>query len=104
MNKTLLGWLQLLVAKRIVPEILVSRLPVGHTHEDIDALFGHIWSSYRLNPCLTLSDYIEVVRRCFSGNSKVNANIEDVNVIPDYYSFLKPHNDKIYIIQMQKLP
>ena len=94
-NSTLLGWLQLLVAKKLVPEILLTRLPVGHTHDDIDALFGHIWSSYRLNPCLTLSDYAEVVRRCFSGNSKINVHIEDVNVIPDYYTFLQPHNDKI---------
>ena len=78
-----------------MPEILLTRLPVGHTHEDIDALFGHIWTSYRLNPCLTMTDYKEVVQRCFSRNSKVNASIEDVNVIPDYYSFLKPHNDKI---------
>ena len=66
-NTTLLGWLQLLVAKRIVPEILLTRLPVRHMHEDIDALFGHIWTSFRLNPCLTLSDYAEVVHRCFAG-------------------------------------
>ena len=94
-NTTLLGWLQLLVAKRIVPEILLTRLPVGHTHEDIDALFGHIWTSFRLNPCLTLSDYAEVVHRCFAGNSKVNVHMDDVYVIPDYYLYLKPHNDTL---------
>ena len=89
-NTTLLGWLQLLVAKRIVPEILLTRLSVGHTHEDIDALFGHIWTSFRLNPCLTLSDYAEVVHRCFAGNSKVNVHMEDVYFIPDYYILKTP--------------
>ena len=94
-NTTVVGWLQLLVAKHLVPEILLSRLPVGHTHEDIDALFGHIWAAYRLKPCLTMSDYVEVVRRCFAGNSKVEVDFDDVFVIPDYFTFLKPHNDKI---------
>ena len=94
-NSTLVGWLQLIVAKQLLPEILLTRLPVGHTHEDIDALFGHIWAAYRLKPCLTMSDYVEVVRRCFDGNSKVEVDFDDVNVIPDYYTFLQPHNDKI---------
>ena len=87
-NSTLVGWLQLIVAKQLLPEILLTRLPVGHTHEDIDALFGHIWAAYRLKPCLTMSDYVEVVRRCFDGNSKVEVDIDDVNVIPDCYTFL----------------
>jgi hypothetical protein len=94
-NSTLVGWLQLLVAKQLIPEILLTRLPVGHTHEDIDALFGHIWAAYRLRPCLTMSDYVEVVRRCFDGNSKVEVDFDDVNVIPNYFEFLKPHNEKI---------
>ena len=87
-NSTLVGWLQLIVAKQLLPEILLTRLPVGHTHEDIDALFGHIWAAYRLKPCLTMSDYVEVVRLCFDGNSKVEVDFDDVNVIPDYHTFL----------------
>lgn len=36
-NKYVLGFLELLVAKRIAKLVLFTRLPVGHTHEDIDA-------------------------------------------------------------------
>ena len=32
--------LELLVSKKIAKTIVLTRLPVGHTHEDIDALFG----------------------------------------------------------------
>ena len=34
---------ELLIAKRIgIETLLFTRLPVGHTHEDIDAMFGNI--------------------------------------------------------------
>ena len=39
-NDEVVGFMELLVALRVVPEIYLSRLPVGHTHEDIDAMFG----------------------------------------------------------------
>jgi hypothetical protein len=94
-NNTLLGWLQVLVAKHLVPEIYMTRLPTGHTHEDIDALFGHIWAAYRLKPCLTLSDYKNVVLNCFSGDSAIDVELQNVYVIPNYEKELKPCNDRI---------
>ncbi len=85
----------MLTAKRLIPEIYLTRLPTGHTHEDIDALFGHLWTAYRLRPCLTLSEYRSVVEHCFAGKSKIESDIVDVYVVPDYESFLSPHNDPI---------
>ena len=40
-NKCLLSILELLVVKRIVRLVYYSRLPTGHTHEDIDAAFAY---------------------------------------------------------------
>jgi hypothetical protein len=39
-NQYLFGYLGGLIARGVFDEILVSFLPVGHTHEDIDALFS----------------------------------------------------------------
>ncbi len=39
-NRVVLGFLELLIARLIVKKIIFTRLPVGHTHEDIDACFG----------------------------------------------------------------
>lgn len=39
-NKYVLATLEFLCAKRLVKTIFLTRLPVGHTHEDIDACFG----------------------------------------------------------------
>jgi len=42
-SKTFYGLCEYLVRVGIFDQIDVSRLPVGHTHEDIDALFGVLW-------------------------------------------------------------
>ena len=34
-----------LVSRKFCPLMVLSRLPVGHTHEDIDSRFGKIWVS-----------------------------------------------------------
>jgi hypothetical protein len=34
-NRYVLGFLELLVARKLVREVVFTRLPVGHTHEDI---------------------------------------------------------------------
>lgn len=40
--------IEYLVAKKFCPLIVLTRLPVGHTHEDIDSRFGKIWVSFSL--------------------------------------------------------
>ena len=94
-NDEVVGFMELLVALRVVPEIYLSRLPVGHTHEDIDAMFGIMWVSFRLKPCLTLDDYKQGIIDCFAGDRKVEADVEDINIVPDYVSFITPVVDKI---------
>lgn len=42
-NKTTLAVCELMVAMRMVKKIVLTRLPPGHTHEDIDARFGVLW-------------------------------------------------------------
>jgi len=42
-SKTFYGLCESLVREGVFDKIDVARLPVGHTHEDIDALFGVLW-------------------------------------------------------------
>jgi hypothetical protein len=42
-NKTILAICELLIARGLTKKIVVTRLPPGHTHEDIDGRFGVIW-------------------------------------------------------------
>jgi hypothetical protein len=41
-DRCVLGFLELIVARRMAKKVYFTRLPVGHTHEDIDACFGYI--------------------------------------------------------------
>ena len=42
-NKTVIALCEYLIVKRLIKTITLTRLPTGHTHEDIDATFAHIW-------------------------------------------------------------
>jgi hypothetical protein len=39
----------MLIIKRITRKLTLSRLMVGHTHCDIDAVFGRIWLPMRVS-------------------------------------------------------
>ena len=73
--------------------MLYSRLPAGHTHEDIDAAFGVIWKWFRQKPCETLEDYKTGIEKAFQ-DKKTPASIYDVYAIPNYISWFEPCIDK----------
>jgi len=87
-NETLLGLLELLVAKNVAKMILFSRLPVGHTHEDIDAMFGRIWEHCKGRPINTPGEYAKLVEEALIS---YKAEILDIHVIPNYDGFIKPY-------------
>ena len=92
-NETLLGLLELLVAKRIIRLIYYTRLPVGHTHSDIDAIFGVIWRKIYNSPCDTLSGYKRKVTLAFNAEG-MSPELIDVYLLPDYVSVIGECIDK----------
>ena len=46
-SKAMIGLSELIVAKGLTKRLLITRLPVGHTHEDIDSKFAKIWVALR---------------------------------------------------------
>ena len=42
-NKSLLAMCELLVQKGFCETLVMTRLPTGHTHCDVDGTFGHLW-------------------------------------------------------------
>jgi len=86
-NQYLLGMLELLVTKKVAREIIYTRLPTGHTHEDIDACFGVIRKHLFDNEYETLSMFKKLIEGAFI-SEKLNAEVLFINVIPDYKKFL----------------
>jgi hypothetical protein len=86
-NAEMYGIAALLVASGLVDKVVITRLPVGHTHEDIDACFALIWKRVRDEFVLTASKF-----RSFIGQAlkkKVSVEVIDLLVIPDYVVAMK---------------
>jgi hypothetical protein len=91
-NKYVLAFLEHLVVKRLVRRVFFTRLPVGHTHEDIDQTFSvisrHIVDKVIISP----DDFKRELIEAFQGNT-ILVKVKDVFVIPNYQSFYEPYID-----------
>eukprot|EP01031_Cornospumella_fuschlensis_P025170 gene25170-30398_t len=90
-NKWVLMVLELLVIKRVVRVAYFNRLPVGHTHADIDAIFGNIWKAFRGNPCLTVEDYTRIIMEAFTSQEEtgLKVKVKDVSVVPNFQAVVE---------------
>jgi hypothetical protein len=80
-------------------------LPVGHTHEDIDASFGTIASWFDRNSIQTPQQYKAAIESAFKGGkgpkgSKLKVAVKDVFIVPDYQDFfgaaIDPHFGRLW--------
>jgi len=65
-SKTFYAFCDQLVKNKVFKRIEVCRLPVGHTHEDIDALFGVLWRSSRHKTLITPQDWKNMAIETFA--------------------------------------
>ena len=68
--------------------VQVSFLPVGHTHEDIDAVFALIWTYLMTHKVLTPEQYEQLLLLAVQGREE-QAELFDLWAIPaydDYFS------------------
>jgi hypothetical protein len=91
-NKTIIGFCELLIANGIIKTIVLSRLPVGHTHEDIDQAFGVLSKYCQGKPIWSPQDYKTVSEEAFSKN-KLKAKMIDIHMVHDFTDWIKPHMD-----------
>ena len=91
-NMYMLAICELLVIRGGVREVHLSRLPVGHTHEDIDSVFSRIWTKVRDRAVITPQDYEAMLHTCIK-DREAKHNVVDLYCIPDYKTFLDKHID-----------
>jgi hypothetical protein len=96
---------ELLVAKRVVKKVVLTRLMVGHTHADIDADFGRIWHNIRVNNitflkfALTLEKNRHLITAeeykvaIIGSIKKKRVEVEDIFVVPQYSQILNACGD-----------
>jgi hypothetical protein len=92
-SKSVLALCELLVARGVTKKIVLARLMVGHTHEDIDSKFALIWRRIRSAFALTMSHYKSQVEGALHTNG-LTSEVIDLFAIPDYDKLLRPLVDK----------
>jgi hypothetical protein len=76
------------VAKRLTRHVVLTRLPVGHTHEDIDAIFALIWQFMKNKKALTPQIYASFVAMACRTKAPV-VDVVDLWAVPDYQEYFK---------------
>jgi hypothetical protein len=92
-SKTVIAICELLVSRGLCKRIELTRLLVGHTHEDIDSIFAKIWTYIRSMPILSPQEYLRIIEHALSKRS-TPAKVEDILVVPDYVAYMAPYIDK----------
>jgi hypothetical protein len=65
-SKYMLGWLAALVLFGVFDEIVLSFLPVGHTHEDIDQFFSRLAIYLRGHNARSRQELAEAITKCYT--------------------------------------
>jgi hypothetical protein len=94
-NRGTFGYFAYLVASGTFQRVIVSFLPVGHTHEDIDAAFGMIMRYLHRHRCLaTMEQLMDAIwDSFFTGKThsswRPSAELEHIKGTHDWNSWLK---------------
>jgi len=91
-NVTMKGICELMVSRHLTKKIVLTRLPKGHTHEDIDAVFGNIWKYIESKSVITPQAYARALEH---GLKKRNEKVyvKDIFCVPDYQNWMKAYID-----------
>lgn len=73
-NHYLVGFCGMLVAERVFQEVRVFFLPVGHTHQEIDATFSRVANGLNLWGAYCLEDLMEVTQGAWGHHEDVGTS------------------------------
>ena len=93
-NSVFPGMAELLIHWGLTKRIVLTRLPVGHTHEDIDGKFGVIWNHNKMFNILTPQRQAFLTKlafACLTSSGKFKVDVEDVYAVPDYRRYISPY-------------
>lgn len=99
--KAVYASLEHLVAAGLCETIEIWRLPVGHTHEDIDARFGVIAQALRRKSIYTVEQFLDLVHKAFGYSTLVN--VVPVAAIYNYKKYYDKFIDKHYRTYKEQL-
>ena len=91
-NTTMKAVCELMVARGLAKRVVLTRLPPGHTHEDIDAVFGKIWKYLAKRSIYTPQGYRRSLLISLHKRN-IDVIIEDIFCVPNYREYLHEYID-----------
>ena len=91
-NWVVKGICELLVARGLTKQVIMTRLPPGHTHEDIDAVFGTIWEHLKGRTIYSPQGYERALYVALRERN-VDVKVIDILCVPDYKLYMKEYVD-----------
>ena len=94
-NNVTLAAAEMLIAWGLAKKIVITRLPPGHTHEDIDGIFGVIWQHNWRKNIIKPQDQKKYTIAAFNKSIERGRKVDmvDVFAVPDYRAYFKPHTN-----------
>jgi hypothetical protein len=89
-SKYMMAWLGVLVMWGLFREVLVSFLPVGHTHEDIDQFFSRSSVALLKQDALSRLQLAEVVRGSYTTSRGKKPTVEHLDTLANISGLLDP--------------
>lgn len=83
--KAVVASVEHLVFREFCPLIILARLPVGHTHEDIDSRFGKIWTFVRNRHVYTFDGFCTIIKQAFANSDQIS--VQPIFAILNYKEY-----------------
>ena len=89
------GISELIISRGLAKRVVITRLPVGHTHEDIDSKFAVIWK--RVRNCFVLSPekYATAIEQALT-TATTKCTVHDIFIVPNYTAYIVPFMDSAF--------
>jgi hypothetical protein len=89
-NRYELAFMCWLIHMGLFHEVLLSMMLPGHTHEDVDAMFGNVSTALFKNKVVSLPDFISMVQHTFA-RAETRPSVVVMPWIWDWQAYFAPH-------------
>jgi hypothetical protein len=90
-GRYMIGWLGYLIKMGVFKNIVLSFLPVGHTHEDIDQIFSRLSVYLACHDALNLDELHEAIRGGYQTKDGHRAKCEFWDRCGNFSEWIKPY-------------
>ena len=93
-GRFLIGFLGYLVYKGLFKTIVLSFLPVGHTHEDIDQFFSRLSVYLKCHDAINMAQLHEAINRCYQSKAGHHATTGFWDRCTNFSDWIDPYLSK----------